>query len=145
VGDIELIEPALEVLPLGDPRAELILIGRWALSELASEMPLMKVVQKDGDRFPQLAERVNARIIARGHGQAVTVVERLVGGALGEREVASLASVALGALVGYRIEEAMFGPRPVGEDEYLETWVDLLMAYVGRLGIGRAAITTKAG
>src|SRR4051794_33124230 len=55
VGEMELVQPALDVLPLGDPRAELMLIGRWALQELANEMPLMKVVQKDGDRFPELA------------------------------------------------------------------------------------------
>src|ERR1044071_979743 len=49
VGEIDVIQPALETLPLGDPRAELTLVGRWGLTELANEMPLMKVVQKDGD------------------------------------------------------------------------------------------------
>jgi AcrR family transcriptional regulator len=143
VAEMELIEPALEVLPLGEARAELTLIGRFALSELANEMPLMKVVQKDGDRFPELAAKVNARIIERGHGQAVTVVERLAGGALGERAVAALASVALGSLVGYRIEEAMFGPRPVPEDEFLEAWVDLLMTYAEGKGVLQPAATTE--
>src|SRR3954462_10304657 len=51
VEEIELIEPMIELLPLGDQRAELMLVGRWALGTLANEMPLMKVVQKDGDRF----------------------------------------------------------------------------------------------
>src|SRR6185295_4891806 len=46
VGEIDVLEPAIEMLPLGDPRAELLLMGRLGLSVLASEMPLMKVVQK---------------------------------------------------------------------------------------------------
>jgi AcrR family transcriptional regulator len=129
VGEMNVIEPAIEMLPLGDARAELTLVGRFALQELAREMPLMKVVQKDGDRFPELAAMVRERIITRGHEQARAVVSRLFGGALGEAETTALASVALGSLVGYRIEESMFGPRPVGEEEFLETWVDVLMSF----------------
>ena len=145
VAEIELIEPAIEMLPLGDLRAELTLVGRWGLSELANEMPLMKVVQKESDRFPELAAKVNERIISRGHRQGVAIIERLTGGALDEREVSALVSVALGSLVGYRIEEAMFGPRPVGEDEFLEAWVDVLMAYAERVGVERAVMTTETG
>jgi AcrR family transcriptional regulator len=145
VSEMNLIQPALEMLPLGDPRSELMLVGRWALDVLASEMPLMKVVQKDGDRFPELAAKVNARIIVRGHRQAQTVVGRLFGEVLEEHEVAALASVALGSLVGYRIEEAMFGPRPVTEEDFLEAWVDLLMTYAERHGVVRPAVTTEAG
>ena len=144
VGEMELMEPALELLPLGDPRAELMLVGRWALQQLANEMPLMKVVQKEGDRFPELAARVNASIIRRGHAQSATIVGRLLGETLDERQVAALAAVALGSLVGYRVEESMFGPRPVSEDDFLESWVDVLMAYPARLGAGRSVLEAKA-
>jgi AcrR family transcriptional regulator len=145
VREIELIQPALEMLPLGDPRAELMLIGRWTLEELGSEMPLMKVVQKDGDRFPELVAKVRERIISRAHRQGVAVVGRLFGAVLDERQVAALASLALGSLVGYRIEEAMFGPRPVSEEDYLEAWVDLLVTYAESKGVAQAAATTETG
>jgi AcrR family transcriptional regulator len=145
VSEMNVIEPALQTLPLGDPRAELTLIGRWTLNELGSEMPLMKVVQKDGDRFPELTAKVRDRIIARGHRQGVAMVGRLFGEVLDERQIAALASVALGSLVGYRIEETMFGPRPVSEEDYVAAWVDLLMTYAERHGIVRAAVTTEVG
>jgi len=135
--EVEVIEPAIEMLPLGDARAELVMIGRWALVELRDEMPLMKVVQKDGDTFPELAKAVHDAIIERGHRQARTAVSRLTGGSLDEDQTAALASVALGALVGYRIEEAMFGPRPVDEEAFLQMWVDVLTAYAER------AVTTE--
>ena len=105
----------------------------------------MKIVQKDGDRVPELVAEVRDRIIARGHSQARTVVARLHGGRLEDRQVAALASVSLGALVGYRIEEAMFGPRPVKDDEFLEMWVDVMMAYAERSGAKRAMVATEEG
>jgi AcrR family transcriptional regulator len=145
VSEIELIEPALELLGLGDPSAELMLIGRWTLEELGSEMPLMKVVQKDGDRFPELVAKVRERIIARAHRQGVAAVGRLFGDVLDEHQVAALASLALGALVGYRIEEAMFGPRPVSEEDYLATWVDLLVTYAEHKGVVQPATTSEVG
>ncbi len=145
VSEIELIEPALEQLPLADPRAELMVIGRWTLEELGNEMPLMKVVQKDGDRFPELVAKVRERIIARGHRQGVAVVGRLLGDVLDERQVAALASLALGGLVGYRIEEAMFGPRPVSEADYLATWVELLVTYAEHKGVVQPAATSEVG
>ncbi len=145
VDELDVIQPTIETLPLGDPRAELTLVGRLGLDVLADEMPLMKIVQKDGDRFPEIAAKVNTRIIARGHAQAVTAVGRLLGDVLDERQIAAVASVALGSLVGYRVEEAMFGPRPVGEEEFLEAWVDFLMVYAERKLLERAAATNEAG
>jgi hypothetical protein len=72
-------------------------------------------------------------------------VSRLFGDVLDERRIAALASVALGSLVGYRIEESMFGPRPVSPEDYVEVWADMLVTYAERHGIVRAAITTEAG
>jgi len=145
VSEIAEFDPAIEMLPLGDPRAELLLVGRWGLTELAAEMPLMKVVQKDGDRFPELVAKVRERIIARGHRQGVAIVTRILGETLDDRQIEALVSVALGALVGYRIEETMFGPRPVGEEDFLEAWVELLMAYAARAEAAPTAVTSEAG
>jgi hypothetical protein len=66
------------------------------------------------------------------------------GDLLDERQVAALGALALGALVGYRVEEAMFGPRPVSESDFLEAWVDVLMAYAERKGAPQAAVSSEA-
>ena len=145
VSGMNVIEPALETMPIDDLRTALTISGRLALDELRSEMPLMKIVQKDGERFPELVAKVRGRIIERGHRQGIALVGRLTGGLLEEHEVAALASVALGSLVGYRIEETMFGPRPVSEEDYLEAWVDLLVTYAERKGVVPSAITTEVG
>jgi AcrR family transcriptional regulator len=131
VSELEAIRPTLETLPLDDLRTSLRVVARWTLDELADEMPLMKIVQKDGDRFPELVAEVHGRIVARGHSEAAQLVERIMGGTDGGR-AAALGSVALGALVNYRIEETMFGAPPNGlsEDDYIETWVEVVLAQV---------------
>jgi hypothetical protein len=114
-----------------DLRAGLEMVARWALHELAEEMPLMQIVQKDGERFPELVAEVHERIVARGHRDAEELVARIMGDAAAGRE-AAFAAVLLDALVGYRLEQTMFG-RPanqVAKEEFIETWVELVATYV---------------
>src|SRR6185436_17801747 len=47
VREMERARERLDMMPLGDMRAELTLDARWALTELAEEHLVMKVVQKD--------------------------------------------------------------------------------------------------
>lgn len=126
VQEMERIRSRLEVMPLGDLRAELTLAARWALAELGEEQLVMKVVQKDGDRFPELVREVHARIVAPGHAQAARIFERMFAElGIEGRNPRAIAAVALGALVDYRIEQTMFGVPPggIGEEEFIEAWV----------------------
>ena len=131
VSELESMRPAIEAMPFEDLRSSLVFVARWALGELANEMPLMKIVQKDGDQYPELAARVHERIVAAGHRDAEVIVRRVLGEAADER-AAALAEVALDALVGFRIEQTMFGAdKPnVTEDDFIETWVDVVATYV---------------
>jgi AcrR family transcriptional regulator len=142
VSEIEVMRSALDMMPLGDLRAELTLIARWALSELGAEQDLMRIVQKDGDQFPELVAQVHERIVSRGHREAAKLIGRLLEeGGIVDRNADALAAVALGSLVDYRIEERMFGvpPGAIGEDEFIEAWVDVWTAFV------RAGVAEKVG
>ncbi len=66
----------LELTPLGDNRAELTLIGRWGLAELARERALVRVVMRDGARFPELADRFARTIVRRGIEISIATLER---------------------------------------------------------------------
>ena len=83
----------------------------------------MKVVQKDGDRFPELVAEVRERIITRGHLGPGWRCRTLFGDVTRRAADGGGASVASLADGLDRIEEAMFGPRPVGEDDFLEAWL----------------------
>jgi AcrR family transcriptional regulator len=131
VTEIEAMRSVLDLMPLGDLRAELTLIARWALAELGDEQPLMRVVQKDGDQFPELVAQVHERIVSRGHREASKLIGRLLADARVEGlSPDALAAVALGSLVNYRIEETMFGvpPAGIGEEEFVEAWVEVWTA-----------------
>jgi len=141
VREMERMRSRLEVMPLGDVGAELTLAARWALAELGEEQLVMKVVQKDGDRFPELVREVHARIVEPGHAQAARIFERMFDelGIKG-RDPRAIAAVALGALVDYRLEETMFGVPPggVGEEEFIEAWVDTWESFARGAALPRA-------
>jgi AcrR family transcriptional regulator len=133
VQETERIRARFEVMPLGDVRAELTLAAHWAIGELRAEQLVIKVVQKDGDRFPALVAEVHERIIAPGHAQAAEMFRRMFADAgIEDRESRAYAAVALGALVGYVIEQEMFGavPGEVAAADFLEAWVDTWETYV---------------
>jgi AcrR family transcriptional regulator len=146
VRELEEMRPVLDLLPLGDLRAELTLIARWALHELGAEMPLMRVVQKDGDQFPELVAQVKERIVDAGHREASQVIGRLladVGAAPLDAE--AVGSVALGSLVAYKLEERMFGAAGAGlsEDRLVDAWVEVWMT-IAEASAARAGTTVEA-
>jgi AcrR family transcriptional regulator len=128
VAEIEEMHSAMDLMPLGDVRAELTLIARWTLHELGNEQNLMKIVFRDGDQFPELVELFTERIVDRGYREAATVIGRIFeqAGVL-DHDPNAVAAIALGSLVHYRVEEAMFGQPPagVGEEEFIATWVEV--------------------
>jgi AcrR family transcriptional regulator len=128
VREIETVRSEFEFVALGDPRVELEVIGRWALAELGAEQPLVKIVMKDGDQFPHLMRMFKERIVDRGTEAAVEVMERVLGEARMELEnVPAIATIALGSLVNYRVEQTIFGVPPGGldEDEFIQAWVEV--------------------
>src|SRR5436853_4170445 len=64
--------------PLGDPRAELTLLGRVAMRELDAEGDLLRIVMKEGDQFPDLRREFFARFPRRGYGAALTWLRRVL-------------------------------------------------------------------
>jgi AcrR family transcriptional regulator len=132
VAEIESVRSAMELMPLGDLRSELTLVARWTLQELKEEQELMRVIQKDGDQFPELVAEVHERIVNRGHEEARKLIARVVEqSGISVDNSDALAAVALSAPVAYRIEERMFGVPPggVSEDDFIEAWVDLWVGF----------------
>jgi AcrR family transcriptional regulator len=138
VREIEAVRQAMDLRPLGDLRAELTQITRWSLAELRAERPLIKIVQKDGDQFPELMKLVRDRVIARGHQTSQVVMERLMReNGVELRDAKATAAIALASLVGRELEQMMFDHEPggVGEDDFIEAWVDLWMGYARGLAV----------
>ena len=122
--------------PLGDLRAELTLVARWGLAELARERDLIRIVMRDGGRVPELAERFHATVVKRGIALATETLERYAA----ERGVEiddpeALGEVVCASLVGFSLQQVMFGEGFAGvdADRFAAAWVDSCVAIVDQL------------
>ena len=133
---VDEMDTRLELMPLGDLRAELLLTARWGLAELRREHELTRIVMKEGERFPELAEAFREAIVMRGHRMTAEWLVRRVEREGGHVEDAdAFASVATDSLVGYTLQEVLFGPSPagVGDERFLAAWVESTHAMVRSL------------
>ncbi len=124
----------LEVAPLGDLRAELTLTARWGLAELRRERELVRVVMKDGDRMPALAARFHEAIVDR----ALRLTEEALRRYASERgaefpDPAATARVVCSALVGFSIQQTLFGEDGVDDERFAAAWVDSNFALIENL------------
>jgi AcrR family transcriptional regulator len=131
VASVESLERRLELLPLDDVRSELRLIARLTLDELDREGELVRLVMKEGDRFPELSAAFHDGIVRRGHGIAVEWL-RDRGSRLGvvPADPEATAQVLVDALVGYALQGHMFGERleAVSCERLTDAWVGAAIA-----------------
>lgn len=127
-------EAALELLPLADFRSELTLLCRWVLNMMAEQRDFIRILHREGDEFPHLVAQFHERIVRRGLELAAAFFElkqKEAGLDLPDHDPQAIAAVALGSIINYRVEEAMFGepPGPVSEERFIKTWVDVWTTY----------------
>jgi AcrR family transcriptional regulator len=121
------LEDLLDVLDFDDERTTLTRLAQFALAGLAAEADLFRLLQRDGPDFPDLARLVHQQLVQRGYDFAVAVFTRLLQArGLPATDVAALAAIALGSLVHFREDQALYGKTPAGatEEEFVATWVD---------------------
>ncbi|MDQ4142761.1 MAG: TetR/AcrR family transcriptional regulator [Actinomycetota bacterium] len=58
--ELQTLERVIDLLPLGDLRAELTLLCRWSLGEIDHQRELMLVFEKDGDSLSEFRDRFYA-------------------------------------------------------------------------------------
>jgi len=130
IGSLEGMHSVMDLLPLADLRSELTLLVRWALQELAQELQLIRIIQRDGHEFPELRDRFRDLVARRGYQEAAEWMRRKIKeGGFPDYDCDAAVAVLLGAVVHYRVEEATFGapPADVDEERFVETWVDVCM------------------
>jgi AcrR family transcriptional regulator len=121
------LEDLLDALDFNDERTTLTRLARFALAGLAAEADLFRLLQRDGPDFPDLAMLVHQQLVQRGYDFAVTVFTRLLQArGLPATDVAALAAIALGSLVHFREDQALYGKTPAGatEEQFVAAWVD---------------------
>jgi AcrR family transcriptional regulator len=118
VAELEAISSAIEMMPLGDLRAELTLLARYGLQMMSRERALRRIVITEGDRFPDLKRRFKAGVVDRAYREATTFVrQKMETGELPEGDAEALAVAMVGSLLAYELEIDVFGRPPAGVDE----------------------------
>jgi AcrR family transcriptional regulator len=130
---------ALEMLPLGDLRAELTLLARWNLASLDRRAPLARFVYREGDQLPaKLREKLYDRLVEGPYSQIVSWLRGRVkdAGAM-EPDLHALALIMVEPMSSYRSLQQLFGRVPGGLDDerFIETWVDVCLTYARRIGL----------
>lgn len=124
--------------PAGNLRLELATIARTTLREFDNERTLLRVVMKEGDRFPWLRREFFERFPRVGFGEMhdwLVATHALHGLAIDDPE--ALAAVVFGGLVHFHLMQTVFEQPPpeVDEERYVDAWVEATVGLLGARGI----------
>jgi AcrR family transcriptional regulator len=111
---------------LGDLRAELTVLARYALAELDSEADLLRIVLGEARTRPELVDTAIDQLIRATYtGFAAWLCDRAQ---LPPHRADALAAVGLGALFSSRLLRLLLNRDPIdiADDLYITTWVQMI-------------------
>lgn len=120
----ELVE-AVDASMIGDVRSELRLLARLSLATVGADQPVLRIIMREGESFPELRDEFQRSIVRTGHAQTVAwlrLVSARTGVAIDDPD--ALAAVLLGSIINYHVLETLFGA-PYGnvdETRFLAAW-----------------------
>jgi AcrR family transcriptional regulator len=121
--------------PLGDVKAELILIARYILTELDSESELLRILASEARNRPQmLTTAVDQLVHSTFEGFATWITERSEP-SIANTDARAIAAVGLGSLLSSRLLRDVLGiPAQVDDETLVDTWVRLMIVALGDPG-----------
>jgi AcrR family transcriptional regulator len=125
--------------PLGDVKAELILIARYILTELDSESELLRILASEARNRPQmLTAAVDQLVHSTFEGFATWITERSEP-SIPNADARAIAAVGLGSLLSSRLLRDVLGiPAQVDDETLVDTWVRLMIVALGDPGPDRS-------
>jgi AcrR family transcriptional regulator len=129
IHELQSMSGVMDLLPLGDPRSETLLLVRWFLQELDRQRPMVAVLEKEGEAFPDLRDRFYREVIDVGYRQTASLIRRY-GTRDPDLDPDVLTAVVVGAIVDRRRTRWTFGEVPLDleEERFVAGLVDLVMA-----------------
>lgn len=132
--DVERQRQVTELLPLDDLGAELTVVGRYLLAELAQYREVTAVVEQDRAELPEIATRFWRETAAPGYVLGAQVLDRQLNRDRGLGwDAEALSAIVVGAIVNYRRSRWTYGhvPLDVDEERLVHTLVRLLVTAAG--------------
>ncbi|WP_054814746.1 TetR/AcrR family transcriptional regulator [Nocardia arizonensis] len=122
------------MFPLGDLRAELVLVGRGSLLLMSNWRNLIRVMIKESDQFPEVMVQARERLFSPAYEYlAGWLTERAAEEHLPEQDFEALTTIWLGAIENYWVMSNIHHHSPFGmtDDRFIDGWVDSLMTTLG--------------
>jgi AcrR family transcriptional regulator len=131
--EVETIRNVLDLMPLGDLRAELTLLARWILADLDRNRELFLVFEKEGDDLAELRDRYYQEVGEFGYRVGAEFLRRALHPDGTDVDPEVLATITMNALVNQRRCEWTFERKPLGLDDarLVEGVVDIVMRFAG--------------
>jgi AcrR family transcriptional regulator len=127
--ELRSIGDVIDLMPLGDIRAELTLLVRWLLIELDRQREVCLVLEKEGGALLELRDRFFDEVVSVGYRLGAEFVRRHVKELPGVEgiDAEAVAVAAVGAIVSYRRTQWTFGHTPLdfADERFVDGFVDL--------------------
>jgi AcrR family transcriptional regulator len=139
---IDELGSVMEMLPLGDLRAELTLLARWNLGSLERRSALARFVRRDAARLPpELRDELYHRLVGGPYEQVVGWLRSRFTAAPQPPDLYALALVLVETISAYHSLRRTFGRTPddVDDERFVAAWVETALAVARRYGIDEAA------
>jgi AcrR family transcriptional regulator len=128
----------MEMLPLGDLRAEFTLLARWNLGSLERRSALARFVRRDVARLPaELRDELYHRLVDQPYEQLVGWLHDRFAGAAERPDLPALALVLVESISAYHSLRRTFARTPdsVDDERFIAAWTETALAVARRYGI----------
>jgi AcrR family transcriptional regulator len=136
---VDELAAVIEVLPLGDLRAELTLLARWNLGSLERRAALTGLVRREAHRLqPDVLDKLYGRLVDRPYELIVGFLrERFKAAGVKPPDLYALAVVLIEPMSSYRFMRETFNRTPddLDEDRLVAAVVELAMAAAREYGL----------
>jgi AcrR family transcriptional regulator len=135
---IDELGSVMEMLPLGDLRAEFTLLARWNLGSLERRSALARFVRRDMARLPpELRDELYDRLVGRPYEQVVQWLRGRFAGAAERPDLPALALVLVESISAYQSLRRTFARTPdsVDDERFIAAWTETALAVAWRYGI----------
>ena len=122
------LQAALELMPLGDLRAELRVLARSNLASLRDRAGMTGFIARDGEQVPTaVREKLYAQLVEQPYAQVVAWVTQRLGEVPSDVDVYALTLILVESMAAYVGLRTTFdrAPDDIDDDRYVEAWVAL--------------------
>jgi AcrR family transcriptional regulator len=138
--EVEELERIAATTMTGDPRTELPLLGRMALHAIGEDQPVLRIIMKESENFPELRDEFYDRVVRRGHGTAQEWLRLVIGRAgadPGSFDSEAMVGVMLGPIINHRVLETLFGEPYAGvdDDRFISAWTKTALGLLAAEGL----------